>query len=123
VGHHKREQRQTLIFRQLAPLLQELFNDQAELELLSLSRIELSADGSICTLLFAATNAQTFEKHKRIIELYKPSIRKAVASILQSKKTPYLRFEYDKGLEHVRHINNLLEKIKSEDQAYKDEHH
>lgn len=111
----RREQRQSYILRQLGPELRELFQDESKLASLYVTRVELSPEGTVCTIFFSTfTQAADFEEAKETLELYKPSVRRSLSKILHGRHTPFVRFRYDVGQEKARHMQSLFDQIEHE---------
>lgn len=115
LSHIKRSQKESLILRELSKMLHQLSLDDVELSGLFVNRIELSKKKGTCILYFYDPNGIESYRSKigRLI-LYKPSLRKGIASALDSKYTPELRFEFDEQYEKQLKIENLLEKVKKD---------
>jgi len=114
----KRAQKESLLSKKIAILLNQIAQDDpkvAEFSLFSLSRVELSADKSLATLYFyLAGGQQAFDEKKADLILYKPSMRAALAKLVPSRYTPNLVFKYDAQFEKELKINTLLDKIKED---------
>ena len=79
-----------------------------------------SNKSSAHVLFFSEKGEEFFNEKLNFIILYKPSVRKALSQILNSKYTPNIIFQYDKTLEKQAKIEALLDKVKS-DPDYKAE--
>ena len=113
----KKAQKESLLLRELSKLFLQLMLDDKELEGLTISKVKLSADKSICTVFFyTQAGPEDFEKRLVRLKLYKPSLRKALSQTLTLRHTPDLIFKYDKQIEKQHKIEKLLEKIKTEEQ-------
>ena len=113
----KKAQKESLLLRELSKLFLQLMLDDKELEGLTISKVKLSADKSICTVFFyTQAGPEDFEKRLVRLKLYKPSLRKALSQTLALRHTPDLIFKYDKQIEKQHKIEKLLEKIKTEEQ-------
>ena len=60
---------------------------------------------------------EEFKKIFNVLVLYKPSLRKALASKIQSRYTPELVFKYDEQFEKQMRLESLFEKIKHEGES------
>ncbi|TET05992.1 30S ribosome-binding factor RbfA [Candidatus Dependentiae bacterium] len=113
----KKAQKESLLLRELSKLFLQLTLDDKELENLTISKIKLSADKSVCTVFFyTQAGPEDFEKRLARLKLYKPSLRKALSQTLALRHTPDLIFKYDKQIEKQHKIEKLLNKIKTEEQ-------
>lgn len=112
----KRAQKESLYFRVIAKLFSQAALDDSELRNIYMTRVTLNRDKSICYVYFSSDSGREhFEKVLQQLKLYKPSLRKAVASEIRSKRIPQIVFKYDEQLEKQLKIENLIEKIKSDD--------
>ncbi|MFC1854734.1 ribosome-binding factor A [Candidatus Dependentiae bacterium] len=112
----KRAQKQSYILHEITPLLSELLSNDNALSKLFVSKVELSPDGGMCHIFFSTfSSKEDYTNASEALMLYKPSVRKALATILNSKYTPDVRFHYDAGKDKERHMNKIFEKISDED--------
>ena len=110
----RREQKKKALFRMLSSLIQTIACDDAALNSLFVSRVELSDDGSMCYIYFSTyTTQEAFETMLPKLILYKPSMRAALAKEFQSRYTPDLIFYYDKIKDKERAIHELLDQVKT----------
>jgi ribosome-binding factor A len=127
----KRERKKSLFLRELSVFVDTISQEQPALREVYLSRLELSADGGICYLYFAAiapmSDAQPVSAEDRykaaleVLKLYRPSIRKALAQALQARYTPDLIFMFDEKREQIDRINELLDQVQQELSSTPDE--
>jgi len=88
--------------------------------LASVSMVKLSKDlrvASIYINLLCFEQANNETKSKQFMELLKTKngmLRSIVAKEVRMRSTPELRFFYDDTLEQIEHIENLLNKVKTE---------
>lgn len=113
----KRAQKESLIRKEFSKLFLEVKLNNPDFEDIYINRVELSADKSIAYIYFFTDKGQDFfdEKLKMLI-LYKPSLRKALSRLLNSRYTPQIVFRYDKTFEKQCKIEKLLDKVKEMDQ-------
>ena len=115
IGSIKRNQKTSLIRREVGRLLAQASLDYPELRGIILTRVELSADKSIAKiLLYTPDGAATFTKKLEFLKLFAPSLRKALATAISGRYAPQVRFVFDKTFEKQAHIEALLDKISSE---------
>lgn len=115
--HIKRAQKESLILRELSQFFMQITMDEPQLRTLFINRVKLSPDKSMCTVYFySADGQQAFDKLMSILILYKPSLRKALSTAIPSRYTPELAFKFDRNYEKQKRIEDLLEKIKEDDQ-------
>ena len=114
--NRKREQRQSYILRELGPVLRELFQDNEKLSSLFVTRVELSPNGTVCNIFFSTFEGGTeFETALETLKLFKPSIRKALSTILYGRRTPFVKFRYDAGQDKARRMHELFSQINEEE--------
>ena len=117
IKEKKRAQKERLLHREISQLFLQAAIDDPELRNITIHRVQLSEDRSICTVYFYAEEGKkAFDKKLERIKLYKPSLRKALADRLQFRYVPNLRFRFDMQYEKQRAIEKLLDKLKEEDQ-------
>lgn len=117
----KREQRKSFLLRELSTMLNTLCEDEPKLSPLYISQVNLSDDGGICYVYMSSTpldpsvtTKQLFEELLPTLVLYKPSMRKNLASVLQKRYVPDLKFLFDPKREKVDKINELLDRVQNE---------
>lgn len=115
LSHIKRSQKESLLLRELSKMLLQLSLDDAELNGLFINRVELSKNKGVCIIYFYDPNGrEIFEHKKRRLILYKPSLRKGIASTLDGRYTPELKFAFDEQFEKQQRIENILETVKKD---------
>jgi ribosome-binding factor A len=111
----KQAQRESFLLREISTLYVRLIQDNPELQGVYIIKIELSSDGSTCTVYFHSTQGQAhYEQIKDKLILYKPSIRTALAKASSSRYVPQLIFRYAEGVEKQERVNDLIEQLKKE---------
>lgn len=114
----KRDQKQSFLLKEISSLFHSIAIDEPKLLLLFITRVELSRDGGICYVYFSThTDEKAYEEGLELLKLYKPSMRKALASAMHSRYVPDLRFRYDKAKDKERRVTSLLDKIQQEREA------
>lgn len=110
----KRAQKESLIRKEFCKLFLAIKLDDSSFEDIYINRVQLSPDKGMVRVFFFTHKGQDFfqEKLKDLI-LYKPSIRKALSQILNSRYTPEIVFKYDKTFEKQCKIEKLLDQVKS----------
>jgi len=109
----KHAQKESLISKKVATLLNQLAQDNSLIAELQLNSVVLSPDKSTAYLYFYVVGGQEAfnEKVKNLI-LYKPSLRSGLAKLIPSRYTPELIFKYDKSLEKEIKVNALIDQEK-----------
>jgi ribosome-binding factor A len=115
VSNIKRSQKESLLLKELSKLIYELMLEDKELSGLFINRVELSKNKGACIVYFYDPQGpEIFDAKKRRLILYKPSLRKAIAMILDGRYTPELVFEYDTQFEKQQRIETILDKVKKD---------
>ncbi len=113
----KRAQKESLLFRKISQLFAQTALDDTRLQEICINRVKLSPDKGVCTVYFYTTEGEArFQELLPILVLYKPSLRKALASSIKSRYTPELVFAFDKNFEKQCRLENILENIKTENE-------
>lgn len=109
----KHAQKESLFLQEIGKLLIEAAHDEPELQGLYITHVKLSPDKGMCTVFMHTLGGiQEYEKKRKTLVLFKPSLRKALSKILHGRYTPDLRFEYDAQLDKQRHIDDLIDSLK-----------
>ncbi len=112
----KKAQKESLLLKEISQFFLQLILDDKELEGLSISRVKLSDDKSICIVFFyTPAGPEAFKEKLPKLILYKPSLRKALSQGLALRHTPDLKFKFDNIVEKQIKIEQLLDKIKTEE--------
>jgi ribosome-binding factor A len=115
VSHIKRSQKESVLLRELSKMLLSLSLEDKELNGLFVNRVELSKNKGVCVIYFYdPMGKEVFETKKRRLILYKPSLRKGIATALNGRYTPELKFTFDELFEKQQRIENILETVKKE---------
>ena len=111
----RREQKKSLFKREFSKIFQSLSEDVPELSSLVVTRVEISADSGVCYLHFASFKGkEAYEEALEQLKLYKVSLRRAMARRIKARYVPDLIFCYDEELEEQRHIEALLDSVRSD---------
>lgn len=111
----KRAQKESLYFKALSRLFHSLSQEDKHLEGIFITRVKLSADKSICTIYFyTAQGLEHFEEALDVLKLYKPSLRKNLASEIKTRYVPELYFRFDDNFEKQERIESLLNQVSKE---------
>ncbi|MCX5924421.1 MAG: ribosome-binding factor A [Candidatus Dependentiae bacterium] len=115
VSKIKRSQKESLLLREISRLLHQLSLEDTELGGLFVNRVELSKNKGMCFIYFYDPKGiESFkEKNKRLI-LYKPSLRKGIASALDARYTPELKFAFDEQFDKQQRIETIIEQVKKD---------
>ena len=96
----KRAQKESLLLREISNMYHSITMDDDRLAGLFVNRVELSSDrGWVTVYFFTIDGFEKFEEQLEILKLYKPSIRKGLASEIKGRYVPDLKFAYDAKFE------------------------
>lgn len=110
-------QRTAAIQREVSRILYQLSLDDPNLKGISVTRASMSNAGTICKIFVAVDGGKAaFEEKRKVLVLYLPSIRTAIAQLLQGRYTPKLHFYYDQQHEKGDRVNRLLDQLKKDGQ-------
>jgi ribosome-binding factor A len=113
----KRAQKESLLLRELSTYYLRITMDDSRLKDITLNRVKLSKDKSVCTLyFFTPKGLDEFSKMMPYLIVYKPSMRKALAQSINARYTPQLVFKYDDSFEKYLKMDALFESIKDTEQ-------
>lgn len=116
VSDIKRAQKESLLLRELSTFFLRITQDDARLHDVVLNRVKLSKDKSVCTLFFYSTKGESyFNEIMPFMISYKPSMRKALAQSINARYTPQLIFKYDAPFEKQLVVDDILNKLKLEE--------
>jgi ribosome-binding factor A len=114
ISEIKRARKESLFFREITKLFMQTTLDDSNLQGLTISQVSLSSDKSVCTIFFYTEQGK--EHYQKLFEtliLYKPSLRKAIASEIKSRYVPELIFRFDNKYERKLRLEKLLDSIKT----------
>lgn len=122
VSDIRREQKKSLFFREITTIIHRLTESEPTIARVYPTRIDFSADSGICYVYFATFSLDNTEEQSEAVfkealsrlKLYRPSIRKALATALNARYTPDLLFLFDTKREKQQHIEQLLSKVHEE---------
>ncbi len=114
IANVKRAQKESLLFREISQLFMHAGMDDPKLQAITINRVALSPDKGVCTVFFYTPEGEEYFNNELlpILMQYKISLRKALASRIQSRYTPELIFAYDKQFEKQLRIEELIEQVK-----------
>ena len=113
----KKEQKESLLFKEISGLLLRASIDDPNLSGLSVIRAKLSPDKSVCLVyIYTANGLDEYKKKLDTLKLYKPSLRKAVSKAIKGRYVPDIKFQFDEQFEKQNKIEELFEKLKKEGQ-------
>ena len=97
--------------REIGSILQQKVRDP-RLQWVSVTRVEVSRDLSVAQVHVSTLGDET-AKTEVLEALVKagPFVRAALGRSLHLRRTPELRFHYDRGIEHSLRVNQMLEEL------------
>lgn len=121
VKNIKKAQRESLLLKEIAHLFLEKSFEDPELKSIFINRVELSPNSGMCTVYFYSSEGkEAFEKALERLKLYKPSLRKSIASRINARYTPEIVFRFDEQLKKQLEIEELIERVKTHDARHSD---
>ena len=115
-GIIKRNQKQSLLLREISQLIQQASLDDIALNAFSISRVELSDDKGCCYIyFFSELGKENFKDFTEKLRLYKPSIRAALAKKVAGRRVPEIAFRYDEKFAKIKEIETLIESVKTKE--------
>ena len=112
----KHAQKESFFLREISGLFLRLCIDDSQLNGVYVTRVKLSPDRGRCTIFLQDhAGKAAFDKKMGHIIMYKPSLRSAIAQVLQARYTPDLTFAYDEAFEKQRLVDELIEQLKKDD--------
>jgi ribosome-binding factor A len=113
----KTAQKESAILRILSTLFEEAIRENQELQGWYATRVQLSQGKSVAYVyIYSEGSTLTFSAILEKIKIYKPSMRKALATELQKRYTPDIVFVFDEQLKKTLHMERLLDLVKNEAQ-------
>ncbi len=107
----KRAQKESLLLREISNMYHTITMDDDRLAGLFVNRVELSTDrGWVTVYFFTLDGFEKFEEQLEILKLYKPSIRKGLASEVKGRYVPDLKFAYDSKFEKQQRLELAMAK-------------
>lgn len=111
----KTAQKESSILRIISVLFEEAVRESNELEGWYVTRVQLSAGKTVAYVyLYSEKGSEAFKTALEKIKVYKPSMRKALATELQKRYTPDIVFSFDGQLKKAMRIEKLLDSVKEE---------
>jgi len=106
-------QKEAQFLKEFAQLFLQLCSDEPSLSTLVIDSVGLSQDKGVCTIFFnSALGEEDFAEKRKILVLYKPSIRSALAQRIPGRYTPKIVFRYNKSYAKQKRLEELLDSIK-----------
>ncbi len=111
----KRARKESLLLKEISNFFLRIVQEEPNLQGLYISHVSLSSDCGICSVFFHTSEGKKkFEEKLPLLILYKPSLRSALAKVVEGRYTPNLIFKYDEIFDKQQKVNDLIEKLKTE---------
>lgn len=113
----KREKKKSLFMREISQMIQLIAESEPLVAKVYPTRLDFTNDYSACYVYlstFGEFSETTFNEALEVLKLYKPSIRKELASRLNPRYTPDILFFYDNLKEKQSRIDALLDKVRDD---------
>lgn len=111
----KKQRKESSLMRELTVPLQQAFNEQEATKGFYVTRIELSDGLGLCTIYLACMlKDKDVDAALRVIKGMAKSTRGAVAKLLEGRYTPEIVFTFDKHLDKIRELDDILARVSKE---------
>ena len=115
VENIKRSQKESFLLKEISKMIHQLSLDEPKLAGLTINRVQLSRDKSVCNVYFYDPDGiEAFKEKKQYLILYKPSLKKSIASAMHSRYVPDIKFIFDIKFEKQQKIESIIDKVKKE---------
>ncbi|AHI52741.1 30S ribosome-binding factor RbfA [Spiroplasma culicicola] len=109
----KLERAQSTILRELNLILQREFPDSEFVNSISVHEVRLTNDMSQAKVYYSSMDSEAnLGDIEEELKEYAKEIRMLLASRVEMRSVPELKFEYDKSLENANKIEEILKEIK-----------
>ena len=109
----KKERIETLIKRELAPIIVNRLSDPA-LDMVTVTDVDLTNDMSYATVFVSFLKEENVEKGMEALQKAKGMLRSEIAKVLTTRRTPELLFKFDESIHHGAKISEIIAKIHEE---------
>lgn len=107
----KRAQKESLLLREISNMYHSITMEDDRLAGLFVNRVELSTDrGWVIVYFYTLDGFEKFKEQLEVLKLYKPSIRKGLATGIKGRYVPDLKFEYDAKFEKQQRLELAMAK-------------
>lgn len=115
----KKAQKESLLLREVSQMFHTISVDDDRLTGLFVNRVELSSDKGWATIYFYTLDGQEkFKEQLEVLKLYKPSIRKSLATGIKGRYVPDLKFAYDAKFEKQQRLELAMAQAVQETEKY-----
>ena len=99
---------------EISMILMKEIKDE-DIKFVTITGVDVTNDLSFAKVYYTVLDDDKKEKTKEALDKAAPLIRKQLASRIEIRHTPELRFIYDKTEEYGSHIDKLINKIHEEE--------
>ncbi len=99
---------------EISMILMKEIKDE-DIKFVTITGVDVTNDLSFAKVYYTVLDDDKKEKTKEALDKAAPFIRKQLASRIEIRHTPELRFIYDKTEEYGSHIDKLINKIHEEE--------
>ena len=99
---------------EISMILMKEIKDE-EIKFVTITGVDVTSDLSFAKVYYTVLDDDKKERTQEALDKAAPFIRKQLASRIEIRHTPELRFIYDKTEEYGSHIDKLINKIHEEE--------
>ena len=99
---------------EISMILMKEIKDE-DIKFVTITGVDVTNDLSFAKVYYTVLDDDKKEKTKEALDKAAPFIRKQLASRIEIRHTPELRFIYDKSEDYGHHIDEIIDKIHEEE--------
>jgi len=103
-----------VIQEEISMILMKEVKDE-DIKFVTITGVEITNDLSFAKVYYTVLNKEKLNEAAEALERAASFIRTKLANSIEVRHTPELRFIYDKSIAYGEHIDELIEKIKEEE--------
>ena len=103
-----------VIQEEISMILMKEVKDE-DIKFVTITGVETTNDLSFAKVYYTVLNKEKLNEAAEALERASSFIRTKLANSIEVRHTPELRFIYDKSIAYGEHIDELIEKIKEEE--------
>ena len=103
-----------VIQEEISMILMKEVKDE-DIKFVTITGVETTNDLSFAKVYYTVLNKEKLQEAEEALERASSFIRTKLANSIEVRHTPELRFVYDKSIAYGEHIDELIEKIKEEE--------
>jgi len=111
----RKKQKEALIFRKISEFLYRLHGELSLLDKITIVSVNMSSDSSSANVMLFSDDGETVVKEfiQQLVPFI-PSIRKSLATSINLRRTPRIRFIYDSHFSKILKIEKLIDSVKED---------